>query len=210
MSRRHMAFCSTVVNKWMVWRTPSITRTIWHDSAIPPLQGFGQESSPICSARACMSTGDRVLLSCVCLLVFFPVHSSAASLELSNSTTTATFGPGGLVSLTDSEAKAQITLTQDDWSLVIDGDTLRSEDTRPTFKKTAPDQITYNYVLPGYRVQAIYRLGSSWQFVSNQLRILRTQAPEFTVHQIVPWDLALQNTVASSYVPSTYVPQLGA
>jgi len=152
----------------------------------------------------------RVPLSLVWLLVLFSLNSSAASLKISNPTTTATFGPGGLVSLKDSETGAQITFIQDDWSLVIDSNTLRSRDARPTIKKTAPDQITYDYVLAGYRVQAIYRLGLSWRFVSKQLRILRTPTPEFTVHRVVPWDLALQNTVASSYVPSTYVPQLDA
>jgi hypothetical protein len=157
-----------------------------------------------------MSTGDRVLLSLVCLLLFFPVNLSAESLEVSNLTTVAIFGPSGLVSLKDSESGSQITLAQDDWSLVIDNGTLRSGDSQPKIKKTAPGEIMYDYQLSGYRVQVLYRLGSSWRFVSKQLRVERAEAPGFTVHRVVPWDLVLQDTVGSAYVPSTYVPQLGA
>jgi hypothetical protein len=157
-----------------------------------------------------MSTADKVLLSFVCLLVLFPVNSSAASLEISNPTTVATFGPKGLVSFKDVRSAAPITITQDDWALVIDNSTLRSEDAQPKITKTAPGEITYDYELSGYRVQARYQLGPSWRFVSKQLRVLRTPGVEFTVHRVVPWDLVLQETVASAYVPSTYVPQFGA
>ncbi|PYX67664.1 MAG: hypothetical protein DMG78_27220, partial [Acidobacteria bacterium] len=157
-----------------------------------------------------MSPADKVLLSFVCLLVLFPVKSSAASLEISNPTTVATFGPRGLVSLKDSKSGAQITLTKDDWLLVIDNNTLRSGDAQPKIKKTAPGEITYEYELSSYRVQVLYRLGVSWKFVSKQLRVLRTSGSEFTVHRVVPWDVVLQNTVDSAYVPSTYVPQFGA
>lgn len=157
-----------------------------------------------------MSTADKVLLSFFCLLVLFPVNSSAASLEISNPTTVATFGPKGLVSLKDVQSGAPITLTQDDWSLVIDNSTLRSGDAQPKITKTAPSEITYDYELSGYRVQVLYQLGPSWKFVSKQLRLLRTPGAEFTVHRVVPWDFVLQDTVASVYVPSTYVPQFGA
>jgi len=157
-----------------------------------------------------MSTADKVLLSLVCLLVFFPVNLSAESVEVSNPTTVAAFGPSGLVSLKDSKSGAQITLTQDDWSLVIDNNTLRSGDAQPKITKTAPSEITYDYELSGYRVQVLYRLGASWKFVSKQLRVLRAPGAEFTVHRVEPWDVVLQNTVDSAYVPSTYVPQFGA
>jgi hypothetical protein len=156
-----------------------------------------------------MSTADKVLLSLACLLVLFPVHSSAADLKMSNSSTTATFGPKGLVSLKDVESGASIALAQDDWSLVIDNSTLRSRDAQPKITKTATGEIAYDYELSGYRVQAVYQLGPSWKFVSKQLRVLHAPGPEFTVHRVVPWDLVLQDTVASAYVPSTYVPELG-
>jgi len=157
-----------------------------------------------------MSNTYRVLLSLLCSLIFFPVNLPAESLEISNPTTTATFGPKGLVSIKDAESEAQITLTQDDWSLVIDSNILRSRDAQPEIKRTAPGEITYEYELSGYRVQVVYRLGPSWRFVSKQLRVLRTPGSEFTVHRVVPWDVVLQNTVDSGYVPSTYVPQFGA
>ncbi len=157
-----------------------------------------------------MSTADKVLLSLACLLVLFPVNSSAVSLEISNPTTIATFGPKGLVSLKDAESGASITLAQDDWSLVIDNGTLRSGDAQPEITKTAPGEIAYDYELSGYRVQAVYRLDPGWRFVSKQLRVLRAPGLEFIVHQVVPWDLVLQETVASAYVPSTYVPHFGA
>jgi hypothetical protein len=131
-------------------------------------------------------------------------------MKISNPTTIAAFGARGLISLKDAESGAQVTLTHDDWSLVIDNNTLRSGDAQPKIKKTAPGEITYDYELSGYRVQVLYRLGASWKFVSKQLRVLRALGPEFTVHRVVPWNLVLQDTMASAYVPSTYVPQFGA
>jgi hypothetical protein len=144
------------------------------------------------------------------LLVFFPGDSSAESMKISNPTTVAAFGPSGLIYLRDTKSGTQVTLTHDDWSLVIDNNTLRGGDVQPKIKKTGPGEITYDYELYGYRVQVLYRLGANWKFVSKQLRVLRAPGPEFTVRRVVPWNLVLQDTMASAYVPSTYVPQFGA
>jgi len=157
-----------------------------------------------------MSSPYKVLLSLACLLVFFPGNSRAENLEIKNTTTAATFGPKGLVSLKNAESGAQITVTQDAWSMVIGDSILRSGDAQPTIKKTTPREITYDYELSGYRVQVVYRLSPGWRFVSKQLRVVRAPASKFMVHRVVPWDLALQNSVDSAYVPSTYVPQVGA
>jgi hypothetical protein len=46
--------------------------------------------------------------------------------------------------------------------------------------------------------------------VSKQLTVSYAPGGNFTVHRVVAWDLTLQDIVGSAYVPSTYVPQLGA
>lgn len=160
-----------------------------------------------------MSKTSRVLLCLIHVVIVSPFLFAAGlptSFTLSNPTTTATFGPRGLLRLEDASSRAQISLVQDDWSVAIDSTTLRSSATRPTVERVGRDEIQYNYQISGYQICVVYKLRPGWRFVSKQLRVLRTPTTEFTIHRVLAWDLRVRNAVGSAYVPSTYVPQFGA
>ncbi len=114
-----------------------------------------------------------------------------------------------MASVEDIQSRTHVAFARDAWSLSIDNIVLRSEDSQPAIEKTSADQVSYNYEISGYRIQASYRLGTKWRFVGKQIKVLRAPNPSFTMQTIVPWDLTVRNEVTSDYVPSTYVPQFG-
>jgi hypothetical protein len=150
--------------------------------------------------------GFRRLL---CLLLLSPVIACAEHQELRNATMVATFGPTGLLSVKDNASKTTITLTQDTWSLAIDGVTLRSGNAKPRISLTNASEVIYRYELSGYQIQATYRLRPGWRFVSKQLVVLHAPVEVFTVQRVTPIEVQLRDEVSSAYVPPTYVPQLG-
>jgi hypothetical protein len=156
-----------------------------------------------------MSAIQRIVLSLSSLFVFLTVHALAQNLETKNSVTVVEFGPVGLVSIKDVESGIQVDLARDAWSLALDNRTLRSEDGRPEIKKTATGDIAYDYELSGYRIRVTYRLRAGWRFVGKQIEVVGSPKATFTVHQVVPWEITVRNTVTSDYEPSTYLPQFG-
>ena len=81
---------------------------------------------------------DRILLSFICLLLALPSLASAANLNLKNASTTATFDQKGLRLVRDVVSGASVGFDTDNWSITLDGITLRSEDSTPQVKKNCP------------------------------------------------------------------------
>jgi len=156
-----------------------------------------------------MSRTLRFLLAPLFLLVLLPMPSFAAVLELRNAATTATFGANGLLSVEDVQSNSLIGIKRDAWSMVIDGKTLNSKDVRPEVRKVSDGEIAYTYDLQGYRIEAVYQLKPGWRFVGKQIKVMRAPNESYTIHRVVPWDLTVQSSVISDFVPSTYVPQFG-
>ncbi len=138
------------------------------------------------------------------------VSSSAQTLRLRNSTTSAEFGPRGLLSVQDVSSGARFDLADDAWSIMIDRTMLRSADAEAAIKRNPEGNITYNYELSGYNIQAIYTLKPDWRFVTKQIRILHAPTAKYMIHRVVLWNLTARNVVASDYIPSVYVPQFGS
>jgi hypothetical protein len=154
-----------------------------------------------------MSRIFRYLFASSFLFLLLPVRSFAADHELHNAAVDATFGPDGLLSVEETGSNSKIQIARDAWSIVIDGTTLSSTGTKPTIHETGKAEITYDYELHGYRIQAAYRMKQDWRFVGKEIKVLRAPNDHFTVHKVVPWDLDVRSTVVSDYTPSTYVPQ---
>jgi hypothetical protein len=144
------------------------------------------------------------------LAVLLTVSSHATELELNNGTTSALFGSEGLLSVKSISSQSSISITRDDWSMVIDGMNVRSAQVRPKLTRTSDDQITYTYDIQAFKIQVIYRLKPGWKFVSKQIEVLRAPKDHFWVNRVVPWDLSVRNEVVSDFVPSVYTPQFGA
>lgn len=144
-----------------------------------------------------------LLFSALCSICF------AQEIELKNATTVAHFGAGGLTSVTDSASGSRIELAADEWSITVDQHTLRSEDAHPTMRKNADNEVTYEYDLSPYRIEAVYSIKPGWKFIAKQLRVVSAPRKEFSVSRVVPWDLKVGTAVESDFIPSVYVPQFG-
>ncbi|HEY3626088.1 MAG TPA: hypothetical protein VGL00_07385 [Terracidiphilus sp.] len=128
---------------------------------------------------------------------------------MKNDRAVADFGPRGLTSVTDSASGSRIELSADEWSISVDQRTLRSADVHPTIRKSAGNEVAYEYEMSPWRIQAVYSIQPGWSFVSKQLRIMSAPETTFTVRSMVPWDLKVSTPVQSDFVPSVYVPHLG-
>ena len=144
----------------------------------------------------------------VLLCGLLPFSALAAGVELKNATTSAEFGPNGLLSIENIESHSKIAIARDSWSMVIDGATLRGTEVQPAINKTV-NEITYTYELQGYQVRVVYRLSPGWRFIGKQIEVSRAANPIFTIDKVVPWDVTVDGNVISDFVPSVYVPQVG-
>lgn len=151
----------------------------------------------------------RLLLPALCLPLLLLPSARAASLSLENASTRADFNERGLVSVKDLGTGANIGFSADRWSLTLDGATLRNSDSTPEMKKTGANEIDYSYRISGYRIEAVYRLNPGWHFVSKQIKVVSAQGKSFTVDQVSPVAMTLDDAVQSMYVPSSYTPQVG-
>jgi len=155
----------------------------------------------------------RVLRSLCCGILLVSAYCSvslAQETELRNSTTVARFGARGLISVSDAASESRIDLDSDQWSVTLGTSTLRSEDARRVQRKTAENEVIYDFDLSPYHVQAVYDIKPSWGFISKQLRITSGPGQSFTVNKVVPWELKVETAVQSDFVPSVYVPHFGA
>jgi hypothetical protein len=152
---------------------------------------------------------NRVLRALLCLPVIFPLMAHSANLYLKNASTVAAFDENGLLSVKDIGSGVSSAFSADRWSLTLDSTTLRSTDAAPQIQKTGENEITYNYRISGYRMQAVYRLRPEWHFVTKQLRVLDAPGGTYTVHRVTPIEVELTDAVLSWYVPSSYEPQVG-
>ena len=157
-----------------------------------------------------MSSTYRVVLSLAIMFTLLSVKSPGQNIELKNATLVATFDSQGLTSIRNAASGFRIDLMRDAWLLSIDNSILRSGELHPAIANSTPGEVSYDYETSGYHVQATYRLAADWTFVSKQIRVLRSPSENFTIHRVVPWDVTVRDALSSDYVPSTYVPQLGA
>ncbi len=144
------------------------------------------------------------------LLSVFSLVSPAQVMELRNANAKAELGPRGLISLADIASGSSIDLATDEWSVTLNGRTLRSEDAKPSLRKTAENEAVYDYDLSPYRIQVTYSIRPGWAFISKQLRVVSAPAPTFAVDKVALWELKSKTPVQSDFVPSVYVPQFGS
>ncbi len=152
----------------------------------------------------------RILPVFIFALALVEIHAFAQNLELKNAHVRARFGVSGLRSVEDVQSGVRIDLAEDAWLLEIGGATIRSGGLTAEVKTTAGGDLAYEYETAGYRIQVTYRLRPEASFVGKQIVVLRSPHDSFTVQRVVPWVLTVTNPVRSDFVPSTYIPQLGA
>jgi hypothetical protein len=146
------------------------------------------------------------------LLFLVPALGSAClaqSIELKNAQAVAVFGARGLTSVSDTASGARIDFSADEWSIKVGERTLHSTEATPAVRTTAKDEVTYQYELAPFQVDAVYTIKPGWHFVSKCLRLVRAPGGSFTVTSVVPWQLKLATPITSDFIPSVYTPHLG-
>jgi hypothetical protein len=152
----------------------------------------------------------RMPHACLALLFLVPAWDCLAqAIELKNEKAVAELGPRGLTAVTETASGARIELSADEWSIRIGERTLRSTDATPAVRTSAENEVTYQYDLAPYQVDAVYTIKSGWDFVSKRLRLVSAPGESFRVNDVVPWRLKLATPVRSDFIPSVYTPQLG-
>ncbi|HVU48532.1 MAG TPA: hypothetical protein VHD85_20555 [Terracidiphilus sp.] len=157
-----------------------------------------------------MRTFTLILLSSAFIIPAFSCIASAQKLELANTHLRAEFGAEGLQSAVNIESKSAVSFTHDGWQIAIDGTDLSSEGMKPRVDRASADSIVYHYNSNGYGVDVTYKLGADWAFISKRIAIVSAPQREYTIHRVTPWILKAETPIASDFIPSTYIPQLGA
>jgi hypothetical protein len=143
-------------------------------------------------------------------LLALSIVSFSQPVQIRNENTVAELGPRGLIAVADVASGSRIELESDGWSIALDQRTLRSNDATPAIHKTADNEVTYEYDLSSCRVRAVYSILPGWTFVSKQLQVNCATKSSYSVDKVVPWELKSRTLIVSDYVPSVYVPHLGA
>ncbi len=151
----------------------------------------------------------RFLQILLCIELVMPAVICAATFSLKNASTVATFDESGLTSVHDIDSGSSANFASDHWSLTLDNTTLRSTDVTPQIRKTNAEEMTYSYRLRGYRIEVVYWLKPGWRFVAKQIKVFGGTKPDFSVEEVVPVEMVLKDTVLSTYIPSSYEPQIG-
>ncbi len=144
----------------------------------------------------------------VVLLLLHSLPAQTKPRQLSNGHLTASFGSVGLEAITLNGPGDAAHALHDSWSLTIDKDHLDSKDSTPSVRARG-DEITYEYRIRGYQIDVLYQLRPEWAFVTKQLVVLHAPSTHYTVHNVAPLVLDLDETIADTRVPTSYTPQLG-
>ena len=135
--------------------------------------------------------------------------AGAQTFELSNARITAVFGPAGLTSITNRTFDRTVHFEDDTFSITIDGLEISGAKLTPTIGSGSARSLIYTYSFRGYVLRVVYRVESSWDFVSKQLQVIAAPKDSFFVHNVQPLHESLQEAISSEFTPGAYLPQFG-
>jgi len=123
--------------------------------------------------------------------------------DLNNNIIKLKFNERGLISIEDINLNKTFKLTKDNFYLTIDGKVIQNEEM--TLVKISKNKVllTYIYESPSFVVDVVYELKSYWHFVSKQIFINSKLNKDFHVENIKIFDVGLDESVASEYIPKT-------
>lgn len=127
--------------------------------------------------------------------------------DLSNNIIKLKFSERGLISIEDINLNKTFKLTKDNFHLTIDGKVIQNEEM--TLVKISKNKVllTYTYESPSFAVDVVYELQSYWHFFSKQIFINSKLNKDFHVENIKVFDVGLDESVASEYIPKTKRPE---
>ncbi len=143
----------------------------------------------------------RLLLTSLIAMSALSVTSQAADKKttLDNGLLQVTLNKHGLEKIHDKKIDRTVRLASDRFSLVVDGQLIKSGAITPTVKKDSDTAVTYAYRSGKYTVSVVYELQPGWRFVSKQLLLTGPKDQELLVEKLSPFDGKLDNTIAEPY-----------
>ncbi len=149
-----------------------------------------------------LGVGSRVLLGA---LVAASVEAAPA--RLTNGAISVRFGDRGVLVLSGGAGVA-IHVTQDDFSVTIDGRVVDSRALGTPERRVAPGQVAYRWTAAPFRLSVTYELRERWQFVSKQITIEGPTQP-FRVDEVVVFQAGVAEPIVGHFVPKSARPALG-
>jgi len=143
------------------------------------------------------------------LLLIFTSRCSAQDFHLKNDHVSAQFGPRGLVSITDQKSGFTIHFQRDEFSLVLDQESFDSSLLPAPVVKQEERGLAYYYQERGYSLRVFYEVRDGWKFVSKCLQVIDEPNSTYTVKQVAPVRVSLNEKIESTFIPKAYLPQFG-
>ena len=129
--------------------------------------------------------------------------ASLYAASLSNGKLTAEFGERGLTSL------AGYRLTDDSFSITLDGKTFDSGALAIPKQKAGSGQFTFTYSAGLYQFKVVYELRPDWQFLSKQVVVEAPRGATFHVNDIAVLRESLAEAPSDVHVIHRARPKLG-
>lgn len=121
------------------------------------------------------------------ILVSFILFGCHAPRELKKQNLAAGFENNRLYSLRLNSTQFELKLSQDDFLVVVNEDSLRSADMEPVQVITTPNTREFLYEADSFKIRVVYEIQADWTFISKQLFISHSENKAFRVNFCSPW-----------------------
>lgn len=129
--------------------------------------------------------------------------------ELKNDRLVAKLGPRGLASITDQGSGFTVHFSSDEFSFLVDQESFDSSRLPAPQVKQEENGVAYYYQEQGYALRTFYQIREGWEFLTKRLEIIDGPSSTYTVKQIEPIQISVNEKIASTFTPTTYLPQFG-
>jgi hypothetical protein len=130
------------------------------------------------------------------------------TLRLENEHMLAEFGGRGLTEITHKASKQTIHISQDEFALTVEDNSIDSERLVPV-KEDGGKGPAYIYRASGCVIRITYELKEQEQFLTKRLEIIECPGSEYTIGAVEPVRLAIREQIRNSFTPTGYTPQFG-
>ena len=134
---------------------------------------------------------------------------AAQTFELSNGHITAVFGPRGLTAISNRTINRTVHFKGDEFSMSVDDVEIESTKLTPRIVPSSARSLDYIYSSHGYTLKVVYKIESTWDFVSKQLQVIQAPKESLFVHSVEPLHESLVEAISSEFMPGAYLPQFG-
>lgn len=136
----------------------------------------------------------------VAVLVFVFLPALSASDHLSNGKVTARFSNRGLVSLSDNDTHALWHFPKDEFTIVLGGQSYRSESLENPERQDSEGKITYSFTAGPYKLDAVYELVQMGRFVTKRLIVTSAPKGKFKLNEVTVFRNSVSEPVRDVYV----------